>query len=162
MPEVRVTHDAMTDEGAAAKPPRREPVPAGTYIALIVAAPLGITRGTPPLQKLAVEFQILHETETNDEAQAGRRVYQDFILEKDPSKPDLNLQRRWELRMLLDATAVSYTDAGFNSDHLVTRAVKITVFNRNGTKVDEDGHVPVFTNVKRIDSAEEVSPDDLV
>jgi hypothetical protein len=161
MPEVKVNHDPLTDPNAKNKPPKREPVAPGVYIATIMAAPLGVTKGAPPLTKMSVEFQILH-SEKNDQAEAGRRVFQDYILEKDPTKTDLNAQRRWELRMLLDAAAVPYTDGGFNSDHLLTKTVKITVRHRNGTQVDEDGKLPVFTNVVKVDLAEDVDPDSLV
>jgi hypothetical protein len=48
------------------------------------------------------------------------------------------------------------------SDHLLTKTVKITVRHRNGTQVDEDGKLPVFTNVVKVDLAEDVDPDSLV
>jgi hypothetical protein len=110
---------------------------------------------------MSVEFQILHN-DKKEETEAGRRVFQDYILEKDPAKPDLNAQRRWELRMLLDAAGVPYTDEGFNTDHLLTKTVKITVRHRNGTQVDEDGKLPVFTNVVKVDTTEEIKDEDLV
>jgi len=163
MPEVRVTHDHITGEEAAAKPPKKEPVKPGTYVAVIMAAPTGVTKGPPVLNKLAVEFQILHaDDETKSVLFAGRRVYQDYILEKDPSKPDLSTQRRWELRMLLDAANVAYTDQGFNTDHLVTKTVKITVRQRTGTQADEEGKFPVFSNVVKVDTAEKVDESELV
>jgi len=162
MPAVKVNHDKITDPDATTKPPKREPVPPGVYVALIMAAPLGVTKGTPPLDKVMVEFQILHGESASETAQAGRRVYQDYILEKDPAKPDLNAQRRWELRMLLDAAAVAYTDDGFNTDHLMNKTVKITVRHRNGTQPDEDGKLPVFTNVVKVDTTEVIRDEDLV
>jgi hypothetical protein len=162
MPEVKVNHDKLTDPEAATKPPKREPIKPGVYIAIIQAAPMGVTKGSPPLAKMSVEFQILHAAEKGDTSEAGRRVFQDYILEKDPSKTDLNAQRRWELRMLLDATGVPYTDNGFNTDHLVTKTVKITVRHRNGTQVDEDGKLPVFTNVVKVDTADDIKDEDLV
>lgn len=161
MPEIKTNHDKLTDPNALQKPPKRPPVAAGVYVAIIMAAPLGVTKGSPPLNKISVEFQILH-SEKNDETEAGRRVFQDYILEKDPSKADLNAQRRWELRMLLDAAAVAYTDDGFNTDHLLTKVVKITVRHRNGTQVDEDGKLPVFSNVVKVDTTEEIRDEDLV
>lgn len=161
MPEVKVKHDKLTDPDAATKPPKRDPVAPGVYIALIQAAPMGVTKGSPPLSKMSVEFQLLHN-DKNDTAEAGRRVFQDYILEKDPTKTDLNAQRRWELRMLLDAAGVPYTDDGFNTDHLLTKTVKITVRHRNGTQVDEDGKLPVFTNVVKVDTTEEIKDEDLV
>jgi len=161
MPAVKINHDKLTDPNAAQKPPKREPVAPGVYVALIMAAPVGVTKGAPPLNKMSVEFQVLHD-EKNNAHEAGRRVFQDYILEKDPAKTDLNAQRRWELRMLLDACGVAYTDDGFNTDHLLTKTVKITVRHRNGTQVDEDGKLPVFTNVVKVDTTEEIKDEDLV
>jgi len=161
VPEVKINHDKLTDPNASQKPPKREPVPPGVYIATIMAAPMGVTKGSPPLNKISVEFQILHD-DKNVATEAGRRVFQDYILEKDPAKTDLNAQRRWELRMLLDAAGVVYTDDGFNTDHLMTKTVKITVRNRNGTQQDEDGKYPVFTNVVKVDTTEEIRDEDLV
>lgn len=161
MPEVKVKHDKLTDPDAANKPPKRDPVAPGVYVAIIMAAPMGVTKGAPPLSKMSVEFQILHN-DKNDALEQGRRVFQDYILEKDPATADLNAQRRWELRMLLDAAGVAYTDDGFNTDHLLTKTVKITVRHRNGKQVDEEGKLPVFTNVVKVDTAEEISDEDLV
>lgn len=161
MPEVKVKHDKLTDPDAANKPPRRDPVAPGAYIAVIMGAPMGVTKGAPPLNKVMVEFQILHN-EKMETAEQGRRVFQDYILEPDPGKPDLNAQRRWELRMLLDAAGVVYTDDGFNTDHLLTKTVKITVRHRNGTQKDEDGRLPVFTNVVKVDTTEEIKDEELV
>jgi hypothetical protein len=161
MPQVKVNHDKLTDPSAAAKPPKRDPVAPGVYVAIVMAAPLGVTKGSPPLQKVMVEFQILH-SEKNEAHEAGRRVFQDYILEKDAAKSDMNAQRRWELRMLLDAAGVAYTDDGFNTDHLLTKTVKITVRHRNGTQKDEDGVLPVFTNVVKVDTTEEIKEEDLV
>jgi len=161
MPEVKIKHDKITDQDATTKPPKRDPVAPGVYIATIMGAPMGVTKGAPPLSKMSVEFQILHN-DKNDATEAGRRVFQDYILDKDPVKTDLNAQRRWELRMLLDAASVPYTDESFNTDHLPTKTVKITVRHRNGTQVDEDGKLPVFTNVVKVDTTEEIKEEDLV
>lgn len=161
MPQVKVTHDSLTDE-AAKEAPKREPVPAGDYIATIAAAPLGVTKGSPPLQKITVEFHVLYECkEPKDTTHEGRHVYQDYILEKDPRQPDMTQQRRRELRMLLDATGVAYTDEGFNSDHLVTKSVRITIKHRKGKQPDEDGNLPIFTNVVKVDTAETINTDEL-
>jgi hypothetical protein len=163
MPEVKVTHNKLTDPDAANKPPRRPPIVEGDYIAVIMAAPLGVTKGTPPLNKVSVEFQILHTAdERKDTSESGRRVFQDYVLEPDAAKPDLSAQRRWELRMLLDSAKVPYTDDGFNTDHLVTKTVKITVIHKKGDKVDDDGKPLMFTNIKKVDTAEEISDEDLV
>lgn len=160
MPQVKVTHDSLSSDNAK-EAPRREPVPPGEYVAVIAAAPLGVTKGQPPLQKLSVEFHILYGcTEPKDTTHEGRHVYQDFILEKDPRMPDLSQQRRRELRMMLDATGVAFSDDGFNTDHLVTKVVKITIRHRRGKQADADGNLPTFTNVVKVDTAEAVDTSD--
>lgn len=160
MPQVKVTHDSLSSN-TAREAPRREPIPPGDYVAVIAAAPLGVTKGTPPLTKISVEFHILYAcTEPKDTTHEGRHIYQDYILEKDPRTPDLSQQRRRELRMMLDATGVSFTDEGFNTDHLVTKVVKISVKHRRGKQPDEDGNLPVFTNVVKVDTAETVDTSD--
>lgn len=164
MPEVNVTHESLSGSDATSAP-KREPVPPGLYKALVMSCPLGTTRGTPPLQKISAEFQLLHqvmEDEKIDDSVSGRRVYQDFILEKDPSYPSLDSQRRYELRMLLDATGTPFTDKGFNTDHIVNKTVMITVRHRTGRTPDEHGNLPVFSNVVKIDTAEKVNEEDLV
>ena len=164
MPEVNVTHDALSGEDATTAP-KREPVPPGLYKAVVMSCPLGTTKGAPPLQKISAEFQIIHligENKEIDDKDSGRRVYQDFILEKDPSYPSLDSVRRYELRMLLDATGTPFTDKGFNTDHIVNKSVVITVRHRTGRQPDEHGNLPVFSNVVKIDTAEEVNEDDLV
>jgi len=164
VPEVNVTHESLTGADATTAP-KREPVPPGIYKAIIMSCPLGTTRGTPPLQKISAEFQLVHKVEENGKIEtevSGRRVYQDFILEKDPSYPSLDSQRRYELRMLLDATSTPFTDKGFNTDHVVNKAVVITVRHRTGRTPDENGNLPVFSNVVKIDTAEAVNEDDLV
>jgi len=160
MPQVKVTHDALTGEDAK-QAPRREPVPPGDYVAVIANAPLGVTKGQPPLQKISIEYHILYAcTEPKDTTHEGRHVYQDYILEKDPRTPDLTQQRRRELRMLLEATGISFSDDGFNTDHLVTKVVKISIKHRKGKQPDEDGNLPTFTNVVRVDTAETVDTSD--
>jgi hypothetical protein len=164
MPEVKVTHSALTSDDAR-KAPKREPIPPGTYQAIIVSAPAGATRHTPPLAKVSVEFQILFaiaEDKSHDETHQGRRVYQDYILEPEAAKPDMNEIRRYELRMLLDAAEVEYTDAGFNTDHLVNKNAIITVKHRKGRQADDDGNYPIFTNVVKVDTATPVDADALV
>jgi hypothetical protein len=164
VPEVNVTHESLSGSDATTAP-KREPVPPGLYKALIMSCPLGTTRGTPPLQKISAEFQLLHqvmEDEKIDDSVSGRRVYQDFILEKDPSYPSLDSTRRYELRMLLDATGTPFTDKGFNTDHVVNKTVMITVRHRTGRQPDEHGNLPVFSNVVKIDTAEKVNEEDLV
>lgn len=164
MPEVKVTHQSITDDEAK-KPPKRDPVPQGYYHATIVEAKQRSTNHKPPLAKISVEFQILFQTDENGEdkdgAHQGRRVYQDYILEPEDGKPDMNDIRRYELRQFLDATGIPYTDDGFNTDHLAGKTVLILVKHRTGKQADEDGNFPTFTNVRRVDSVGPVSADDL-
>lgn len=163
MARVTVKHQGITNPDAK-KPPKREPIPEGTYAAIIMKAVPGGTRSNPPLAKVAVEFQILYaqlEDGSKDEALKGRRAFQDFILEPDESMPDLSERRRYELVMLLDATSVEYTDDGFDSDHLHNKSVLITIKHREGNKVDpETGNKPIFTNVTKIDAISDGSDDD--
>lgn len=164
MPEVKITHAGITSEDAKTAP-KREPVPEGTYQAVIVSAPSGATNHKPPLAKVSVEFQLLYavnEDGSQDDSHQGRRCYQDYILEPEPAKPDMNEIRRYELRMLLDAAEVEYTDEGFNTDHLVNKNVIITVKHRKGRQQDEDGNYPIYTNVVKVDSAVPVDADALV
>lgn len=168
MPVVKVTHPDITDEDAK-KPPKRDPVPEGDYAAIIMKAPAGATKASEksptPLAKIAVEFQILYaiaKDGSTDDALKGRRVFQDFVLEPDETMPDLSKRRAYELVMLLDATSVAYTKTEFNSDHLISKSVKITVKHREGDKKDDEGDFPIFTNVTRIDTLASADSDDLV
>lgn len=161
MPEVKVTLDSLTDESAKVAP-LREPVPPGVYQAVIMAAPLGVTKGPPVLQKISVEFQILFNDEDKGDAQSGRRVYQDYLLEKIPGNPSFTQQRRYELVQLLEACGVPYTENSFNTDHLVNKVVKITVRHRKGKAEKQGDPIPVFANVAKVDTAEDVAEGDLV
>ena len=164
MAKVKVTHPGMTSKEAKTAP-KREPIPPGKYAALIMNVNQGSTNHQTPLSKVSVEYQILHamsEEGQHDETHRGRRVYQDYILEHDPSMPDLSEQRRWELVMLLDACNADYDDDGFDPDHLKEKSVHITVRHREGNKVDDEGNKRIFSNVVKVDTAEEVSEDDIV
>lgn len=165
MAKVKVSHPNITSEEAK-EAPKREPVPPGKYHVLIMNVNQGSTKHSTPLSKISVEFQILfglgEDGQKHDEEHAGRRVYQDFILEHDPSMPDLSEQRRWELVMLLDACNVEYDDDGFDTDHLKEKAVIITVRHREGSKTDDDGNKRIFTNVVKVDSSEPVDEEDIV
>lgn len=152
MPQVKISHPSITDDSAKAPPPR-DPIPPGIYHAIIMSAVQGITNNSPPQVKLTVEYQILFEDATHNDALAGRRVFQQYVLEPVPN-PQLAALHRHELRQLLDATGIPYTDDGFNSDHLQTKVVKITVRQKTGTQAGADGVLPVFTNVIRVDTAE--------
>lgn len=165
MPDVKVTHDSLKDP-TAKDPPPRDPVAPGTYVALITSAVLGVTKGVPLLQKVTVQFQLLHmekEDGTSDDTYQGRVVYQDYILEKDPSAhKERNQQRRYELVQLLDATNTPYNDDGFNTDHLANKNVKILVKHRAGTKADAEGKIPIFANVAKVDTTEAAAAGELV
>lgn len=165
MARVRVTHQNITSEDASKKP-KRVLVPAGQYAAMIMSANQGATKGNPPLAKVAVEFQIkygLGEDGTeHDETHQGRRVYQDFVLEDDPTMADMSAQRRWELRMLLDACDVKFDDEGFDTDELLEKHVIITVRHRKGREQDDDGNPIFFTNVTKVDSEEAIDGDTLI
>lgn len=164
MAKVKVTHKNLTSPDATTAP-KREPVPPGPYHATIVGAAEGATKHSTPLHKISVVFQILFgvaEDGTHDESCIGRRVYQDYIIEDDPSMPDLSEQRRYELRMLLDATGIPFDDEGFDLDDLKEKTVVITVRHREGSKLDDEGNKMVFTNVVKVDSTEQVDDSDLV
>lgn len=171
MAKVKVGHTNVTGDEAK-KPPKRDPVDAGWYNALIVAATLATTTKSPILTKVAVQFQILSRLPddgedklpdgVNSEKDAGRRVFQDYILEPDPTMPQMNEQRRYELRCLLDAAEAKFDDDGFDTDDLIDKPVKIKVTNRAGNKVGEDGEVPIFSNVRKVESLATVEADDLV
>ena len=159
MPQVKITHQNITDDSAKEAPPR-EAIPPGIYHALIMAAVGGITTGTN-LVKLTIEYQLLFEDATHNDALAGRRVFQQYVLEPVPD-PNMAALHRHELRQLLDATGIPYTADGFNSDHLLTKTVKITVKQKTGKVADEAGKLPVFSNVVRVDTAETVAEGDIV
>lgn len=165
MAKVKVTHPKLTSDDAK-EAPKREPIPPGRYCAMIMKAAEGSTKHTTPLSKISVEFQILYglgeDGQGHDETHLGRRVYQDYILEHDPTMEDLSEQRRWELVMLLDGAGVDYDDDGFDPDHLKEKTVIITVRHREGTKTDDDGNKRIFSNVTKVDSTEAVSADDIV
>ena len=166
MAKVKITHpDIKGDDAKVA--PKREPVPEGKYAALITKAGVGTTKGDPPLVKVSVAFQLLHgitEENEHDETHSGRVVFQDYILEHDESMPSLSEQRRYELRGLLDATNVEVDDDdSFDPEHLKEKNVIITVRHRTGNQKDPDtGQFPVFSNVKKVDTAEAVNEEDLL
>jgi hypothetical protein len=164
MPEVKVSHQGLAGEDATAAP-KREPVPPGVYKAVIMGCPIGTTNHQPPLTKISTEFQLIHKVEEDgslDTQMAGRRVWQDFILEPDERKPDMSKLWRYELRMLLDATGTPFTEAGFNTDHVVNKAVIITVRHRSGKVDPNTGIVPVYSNVVKVDTAEEIADEEFV
>ena len=163
MPQVAIKHASITDPDAK-KAPKRLVVPPGDYAVIIMSATFGATKGKPPLAKVSVEFQVIHrfiEDEDNDLELKKRRIYQDFILEPSGEFPDIDAMRRHELVMLLDATETAYTDAGFNTDHLISKCVRITIKHRTSGEND-DGTPRVFTNTTKIDTLEEIDEEDLV
>jgi hypothetical protein len=164
MARVAVTHKALTGDDATTAP-KREPVPPGKYHAIIMNVAEGSTKHKAPMSKISVEFQIVYriaEDNSHDDQHQARRVYQDFILEDDESMPDLSEQRRYELRMLLDACDIPFDDAGFDTDDLKEKPVIITVRHREGNSLDDDGNKRVFSNVVKVDSAEAIAAEDLV
>lgn len=150
MPAIKVQHDL----GKADKPPARTPLPPGQYDALIANSTLGITQSG--LAKFTVEFRVV-KTPEGDSTLAGRRVYQDYIVEVGADS-EMAAREAFRIRQLLDATAIAYTtgDGGFdfNTDHLHNKAVRITVTQRPGKKPNADGVIPVFNNVDRVDTAQ--------
>lgn len=164
MAKVTIKHDGIKDPDAKI-PPKRTPVPAGQYAAIIASVRSGATK--KHLAKITVEYHLLYgitETEPHDETHKGRRVWQDYVLEPDDSYPDISQRRRFELRQLLDECDVEIDDDGaFDTDHLDQKPIVITVRHRPGTEKDPDtGEYQVFTNVVRVASPEQVDADDLV
>lgn len=165
MPVVKVTHKALTSDDAKTAP-KRTPVPPGVYHAVIMSAAHKLTRGSPPLQKVSVEFQILFGVEEDgsghDETSTSRRVWQDYICEDDERYPEISETRQHELRQLLDSAGCPFTDTEFNSDHLLNKNVMVTVRHKKGSEADADGNYPIYSNVVKVDSVEKVSEGDLV
>lgn len=163
MARVPVSHEGLKDPDAAVAP-KREPVPEGTYMALITKSVMGSTNKAPVLAKMSVEFQILHAivNDETDETCSGRRVFQDYILEPDPRYEDLSKQRRAEIRQLLDATNAPFDENGFDDEDIINKTVKIVVKHRKSREPDAEGNHRIFTQIDKIDSAEEVAPGDLI
>lgn len=165
MAKVSVSHPGFaSDESKTA--PKRVVVPPGRYAALLVKAEQGSTRHKEPLSKISCEFQILHQIDEDgkraDVKQAGRRVFQDYILEYDSSMPDMSEQRRYELRMLIDACEADFSEDGFELDDLQNKKVIITVKHREGSKMNDDGTPKIFTNVVAVDTGVETQEGDLI
>lgn len=165
MPKVQVTHKKLTDPNAK-KAPRRDPVPVGRYHSIIMNVSQGTTKHDEPLLKITCEFQLValikEEGELEEKGIQGRRVYQDFIIQHSDDMPDMSERWRYELVSLLDATDVEYDDEGFDTDDLMQKPVIITVRHREGDKVDDNGEPIIFTNVKKVESPEEVDEDELI
>lgn len=164
MAKVSVKHKSITSDEAK-EAPKREPVPVGDYHAIIMNVMEGATRHENPLSKISVEFQVLFavdEEGNQDDTHAGRRVYQDYILEEAEGMPDMNEQRRYELVMLLDGCGVEYDDDGFDTDHLKEKTVVITVRHRTGNSKDDEGNPRIYTNVVKVDSTEAVAEGDVI
>lgn len=165
MARVEVRHKGLTDPGAKAKPVR-EVVPEGKYSAMLHEVKGGATRSH--MAKITCEFIVLGRVdEDTGEVNKGdkftsRRVFQDFILERNEEYADLSDRWRYELVMLLDATGCPYDDDGFDDNDLKGKAVLITVKHREGDKKDDDGNPLIFPNVTLIEDPEPVSEDDLV
>jgi len=158
MPSVKVTHDLSK----ADKPPVRTPLTPGQYDALIANSTLGVTQNG--LAKFTVEYRIV-KTADGDQTSAGRRVYQDYVVEAS-ADTEMAAREAFRIRQLLDATAISYTADGggfdFNTDHLHNKAVRITVTQRPGKKPNQDGIIPIFNNVERVDMAGQLNEQDVI
>jgi hypothetical protein len=157
------------------EPPKREPIPVGQYLAMIVGVKDGFTNSTPPLDKVTVEYQILHAVLADgktDEKHKGRRLWQDYIYKHDPSVDDnFNAQRLYDLKMMLLATETPHDETGFDTDDIGKKnnMVYVWVTHRNKTVddgVDSDGkkktRTMTFTNVQKIDTAKAVDAESLV
>lgn len=170
MPEITVKHNVKD-----ATPPQRETLPSGTYHATIVKVTPGLTNFEPKLQTISIEYSIVKTAAgsiVNDEKEDkynGRSVYQDYILEPG-AKEFTNQREAFRLQQLMAATKCPYKSLeggqiSFNSDHLLTKGVKITVVQRAGKKRpgdDPKAPIPIFNNVDRVDTEVEVDPATLV
>jgi hypothetical protein len=169
MPEITVKHNVKD-----ATAPEREVIPSGSYHALIIKITPGLTNFEPKLQTISIEYQVTKTAEgsiVNDEKDdkyAGRSVYQDYILEPG-TKPFSNQREAFRMQQLMAATKCPYKtleggQISFNSDHLLTKGVKITVTQRAGKKKTPDPKEPIqlFNNVDRVDSEHEVADANLV
>lgn len=159
MPEVKTKHNVRD----ATTPPKRVPIAPGTYASIIQKVEIGVTQTTPVLDKITCEYRILKNLDNGDETTAGRRVYQDYILEPNPTNAEMNAREAFRIRQLLDATSVAYTeqDGGgfaFNTDHIAGKSVKIAVRQRPGkAKKNADGTdavAEIYNRVERVDMLE--------
>jgi hypothetical protein len=161
MARVDVKHQGLTNPESKKMPPRT-PIPNGVYNSLIVNVQGGLTKTTPSLNKLTVEFQILYQSETHDEGFKNRRVFQDYVLEPG-ANDETNLLRRAQLVQLLDATGTQYDDAGFDDDDLKNKPCRITIRSKAGKEKDQmTGETIVFSNVVMVDTAEEINKDSII
>jgi len=157
--------------------PQRESIPPGWYHALIVAAKGGMTRSTKvgpkPLLTLEIEYQIVKTdaasviTGEDDKKYAGRRVWQAYILEEITTNPSWSQGESFRIQQLIAATHIEHAFAvdgsvSFNSDHLVNKGVKININQKLGTPKQPNDPVPVFNNIERVDSIEQVPDSKLV
>lgn len=167
MPELTVKHKNLDSDEAAQPPPKREPVEQGDYHAVIGSVKPGVTNFEPALEKITIEYKILHD-DKNDTKRQGRSVWQDYITEPDPDEHKAK-RSAYEIRRLFEATGTPFTVdpetklSTFNTDHLINKPVKITVRHRLGNKIDPStGQFPVFHNVVKVDTVEDVDDEDLV
>jgi hypothetical protein len=170
MPEIVVKHNVKD-----ATPPQREVLPSGTYHANIVKVTPGLTNFEPKLQTISIEYSIVKTAaasivnEEPEDKYHGRSVYQDYIIERG-NKEFTNQREAFRIQQLMAATKCPYkTHEGgqisFNTDHLLTKGVKITVTQRAGKKREGDdpkAPIPLFNNVDRVDSEIEVPAEGLV
>lgn len=170
MPEITVKTDVKN-----AAPPQREVLPSGVYFANIVKVTPGKTNFEPPLLKLTIEFQVTKTdpgsivNEEKDDKYTGRAVFQDYVLEPSPNAFH-TANEAFRMQQLMAATKCPYKEnegggITFNTDHLMGKAVKITVNQRAGKANagdPPDTPLPLFNNVVRVDSTVVVDDDSLV
>jgi len=178
-----------TMAGSTPAAPERERVPDGEYMALVAKVTEGFTQGSPPIEKIQVEYQIMWrilENNAKDESCEGRRIWQNYIYGLDTSVDQniVNL-RMYELKMLLLATATAFEEVpvtdeagketglvalSFDTDHIVAQpgkeqpTVRIVVANKTSKRKDATGQetTSTFTNVTKVDVAQDATDDQLV
>lgn len=170
MAEVTVKHNVKD-----AAPPQREVLPSGTYHATIVKVTPGTTNFEPKLLTISIEYSVVKTAagstvnDEKDDKYAGRSVFQDYILERG-QKEYTNQREAFRMQQLMAATKCPHKSLeggmiSFNTDHLLTKGVKITVSQRAGKKREGDdprAPIPLFNNVDRVDSEVEVDEKSLV
>lgn len=170
MPEVRVKHNV-----ADAKAPDREAMPSGTYDAIITQVKEGVTNFTPALQQMTLEFTVIKTDKASivndepDDKYKGRSVFQDYILEPGPRIQN-NAREAFRIQQLMAATKCPHKtlpggQISFNTDNLMNKAVKITLYQR--AEKPKQGDPPnkeyrKFNGIDRVDSSEKIDENELV
>ncbi len=170
MPEVVIKHNVKD-----ATPPIREPLPTGTYHAIILRVTNGLTNFQPTLATISIEFSVVKtaigsvlEGEKDDKYH-GRAVYQDYIIEPG-TKAFSNQQEAFRIQQLVSATKIPHKvleggQVSFNTDHLISKGLRITLTQRSAKPRPTDDPkkpLPVFNNVDRVETEEIVADDALL